>query len=433
MKTKYIILLAIFFLAVVKYFRFLSVSPFEADQEYLALSADEILHGKLTLIGAPTSVGGMFISPLYNYLVAFLMFVFKGSPLVINTLSSIWAVATIMALYCVGKKFFSDMAGIFSAILALFSSKFLLIADNPPLVSLLPLLVLTSLYISTKPKSLARNAALGLLVGLALNSHFSGVYLLPLILTEGIHGIVFMILPIVPLILFEARHNWFITGNAIRFMTDHSGAPTGIWHRLNAFISSQAQIFQTDGINLLLMAVVVLVIFWMIRRKAKINRWFAGSFFLPLIFFLIYPGQLLPYYAAIAWPSFLLVAGDLLSKAFDKSSFIRIGILIIMVFFGLSQTKIWSQFSAGRGVDKKLAALRYIKSSAGDSKYYFSKTIEPAADSGFTYLTKYVGINSTGNISDMTYTIVAPFNWQGIQPDVRFGDFGIVLPKNKNQ
>lgn len=431
-KPSIIIISLLLILSAIKYFRFLPRSPFEADQEYLAVSADSILKGKLTLIGAPTSVGGMFIGPLYNYLIAIFMWVFHGNPLVINGLSSVWAVATIVLIYLVGKKLFGYRAGLFSALLALFSYKFLYIADNPPLVFPLPLVTLITLFLSTQKKSFTRSVALGLLVGLALNLHFSGVYLLPLLFTEGIAGILSIILPLAPLLLFEFRHDWFITKNAIQFITHPGGEPTGIWSRLYSFMSSQAQMFQSGQLTPVLIAVVALSFVWMIKQKHKLNRWFVGSYILPLIFFMIYSGQLLPYYAAIAWSPFLLIVGDFLSTAWGKSNLLKYGIIIFFVFFSLSQIRDWNQFSVGRGLDKKLAALRYIKSKAGNNKYYFSKTLEPAADNGFTYLTQYVGINSSGSPLDTTYTIVAPFNWQGIQPDIRFGDFGVVLPRPEN-
>ena len=97
-------------LAAAKYFWFLPQLPFDADQEYLALKSDEILNGKLTLLGAPTSIGGMFIGPLYSYFVAAVMFIFKGNPLVINGLSAFWATLTVIALFFVGKRIFGSHA-----------------------------------------------------------------------------------------------------------------------------------------------------------------------------------------------------------------------------------------------------------------------------------------------------------------------------------
>ena len=102
MKKPKIIIISLIVLSTLKYFWFLPKFPFDADQEYLALKSDEILNGKLTLLGAPTSIGGMFIGPLFSYFVAAVMFLFKDNPLVVNGLSAFWATLIIIALFFVG-------------------------------------------------------------------------------------------------------------------------------------------------------------------------------------------------------------------------------------------------------------------------------------------------------------------------------------------
>jgi len=421
-------------LAAAKYFWFLPQLPFDADQEYLALKSDEILNGKLTLLGAPTSIGGMFIGPLYSYFVAAVMFIFKGNPLVINGLSAFWATLTVIALFFVGKRIFGSHAGIFAAAIGLAASRFLDIANIPPLVipmALLALLLLHFIKLSPNPR---RNLIIGVLIGLSLNLHFSGIFFFPLLLTAGFYSLVGILVLITPLIAFELKHNFFIVKNAILFLSAaQTEEPTSVYHRLTEFINSISELIRVPaGFTFEVLAKIITLIILIFSFKLVKNRILLACLYLPLFFFLLYPGHLLPYYAAISWGPFLLVLGAGLSKLWNFNPKLRSAIIILLAIFATLQFKSWSHPSTAQGLDKKLAALQYIKLAAGDKPFYLSRTMYPTVDFGYTYLIKYMDIRSAPTPIDPTYTLVSPADWHQIKSDIIFGDIGIVLPKEKN-
>ncbi len=428
-------IVVIIILSALKYFWFLPRLPFDADQEYLALKSDEILGGKLTLLGAPTSIGGMFIGPLYSYFVAAVMFIFKGNPLAINGLSAFWAALTIIALFFVGKRIFNASAGIFAAAAGLISSKFLDIANIPPLAIPLALVALIFLYITRFPKTPRRNLALGILAGLSLNLHFSGIFFLPILIFFGIAGLIGLLIPIIPLFAFELKHNFFIVKNTVSFLSSQPQAEdaTAIYHRLIVFINSLAEIIRIPtGLTAEIFAKIIAIIILIFCFRLTKNRILLTLLYLPLVFFLVYPGHLLPYYAAISWGPFLLVLGAGLSKLWNFNPKLRPAIIILLAIFAALQFKSWSRPSDGHGLNKKLAALQYIKLAAGGKPFYLSRTMYPTADFGYTYLIKYMDIRSSPAPIDPTYTLVSPADWHQIKSDITFGDIGIVLPKEKN-
>ena len=146
--------LALFFLliAVVKNFAQIPASLFESDQETLTIAAKNILEGHFSLIGAPTSVGGMFIAPFYNYFVAFWLWLFRGNPYIVAILGAVWLSLTVPAIYLLGKKIYSEFVGIFAAIISLLSINFVNFDQVPPLLFPLPLLIIILIYVlETRP------------------------------------------------------------------------------------------------------------------------------------------------------------------------------------------------------------------------------------------------------------------------------------------
>jgi hypothetical protein len=424
--------IATFFLilASIKYFRYLPVSMFEADQEYLALSTKRILAGDLTLIGAPTSVGGMFIGPLYNYLTTAVMWFFQGSPYVINGLSFFWASLTIPALYLLGTKLVSERAGIFTATIALISTNFLNHVQIPPLLFPLPLISLLFIFVAEAsiPRS-KKSLLLGVLTGLSLNLHFSGVFFIPLLLFFGWRWILSLVALLLPLGIFEIRNNFLMIKQLVIFFSENTGVGTSVYYRLNIFDSGLFNMISPVSVPPVIAIVGLFLIIFLVVRSTK--SWLAAPIVTPAVFFLLYSGHLLPYYSIIAWSAFLLSLGVFTSKLWGKHPIFKVSFIVTGLWLMNSNLNVWINWTSRRSIDKKFSALAYIKDRSQGQQMYISRTIELAANSGFDYLIPYMDLKSTGNPNDTTYTIVIPANWQGITPDVQFGDIGVVLPSRE--
>lgn len=424
--------LALFFLlvAIVKNFAQLPFSLFESDQETLTIAAKSILEGHLSLIGAPTSVGGMFIAPFYNYFVAFWLWLFRGNPYTVAILGAVWLSLSIPAIYLLGKKIYSESVGIFAAIISLLSINFVNFDQVPPLLFPLPLLTVILIYVlEIKPQIKFKKAVIGALIGLTLNLHFSGVFLIPILLISGIWGSLSLLILVSPIILFDLRHQWWNVAHALEFLSK-SGAATSLWFRLDTFLVSFAVIFEAaTGAGMLVKTAMGAVIVWGFLYTNR--NWPKVILGLTFIFFMIYGGNLIPYYGIISWVPFILIAGCGFQKIWGLGKLAKMAVVLSGIFFLIMNLKAFTGRSISRSLDKKIAALEFIKNHSVAREMYLSINMDPAANFGFTYLTGYVGVKSTPLPVDPTYTLLAPYDWLKIKPDKLFGDFGVLLPNGK--
>lgn len=422
--------LALFFLlaAALKNFLEIPASLFESDQETLTIAAKSILEGKLSLIGAPTSVGGMFIAPFYNYFTAFWLWLFRGNPYTVAILGAVWMSLSIPAIYLLAKKIYSRQAGIFAGAIALLSINFVNFDQVPPLLFPLPLLTVMLIYIlEMKPQVKFKQALVGAVIGLTLNLHFSGVFLLPILLISGIWGSLSLLVLISPLILFDLRHQWWNVAHALAFLSN-GGPATSLWFRLDTFLVSFAVIFEAAfGAGMLVKAAMGAVIIWgFLFTKRNWPKIILG---LTFIFFMAYGGNLIPYYGIIAWVPFILIAGCGLERIWKSGNIFKMAVILSGIFFLVMNIKAFTGRSVSRSLDKKIAALEFIKNHSEGREMYLSINMDPAANFGFTYLTGYAGIKSTSLPVDLTYTLLAPYDWLKVKPDKSFGDFGVLLPE----
>jgi hypothetical protein len=266
------------------------------------------------------------------------------------------------------------------------------------------------------------------IVGLTLHFHILGVMLaLPLLLT-GLWWIPSFLVMASPLLLFDLRNDWLLTRHIIRFVTAAPDTSTTLWYRVHSYLVSLADLIHVDTPASQWIVPVVLIIAWGLWSN-HIHRWIKVTLLLPLVAFLLFRGHLVPYYAIVAWTPFVLIAGTLLATLWRKSRLWRV---IIIFYVGLLSLQTLHQLQSWdplRSIDKKLAAIRFIKNHANGKTVHVSRTMELSANFGFDYLLWYEGLASSGNPNDPTYTLVVPARFDGITPDVQFGDIGVVLPE----
>lgn len=422
-------------------------SVFDADQEYFAKSAQSILNGDLTLLGQQTGIGELYHAPGFNYLVASGMWISHGNPYTIAVIGAIFSTITVVALYVLGSRLVGSRAAAFATVFALTSDQFLGLqsfTQNVAPLTLITLIFLFVLIVSAKGRSASggqplnhwKPLFLGLLLGLTLHFHIIGAMLvLPLVIRSlssqqrsRWSWIVPFLLLASPLILFDIRNDWLLTQHVVRFFTSSPDTPMPLWDRVHAYLVSLSDLIHVGFPASAWITPVALLVLWGLWSN-RINQWITITLLTPLIAFLLFRGHLVPYYAIVAWTPFVLISGAFLSALWGKS---RIWQAVIVVYISLlslqtiDQLRSWDPL---RTIDKKLAAIRFIKNHSAGQKIYISRTMELATNFGFDYLLWYEGLKSSGNPNDPTYTLVVPANFDGIRSDVQFGDIGVVLPE----
>jgi len=452
MNRSFVIFLVLLILASIKYFyKFEERAFFEFDQEYLAWQAKEILvDKKFSLIGAPTSVGGMFIGPLYNYFMAMAFYLGGMHPYTVSLVSNFWAALNLLLIFWISQKLAGWRTAFFSFLLALFSFSFLNQAGLPPLLFPLPLISLLIFYfLSQKPQ---KALLLGTLTGLALHLHFTALFFLPLViffleplnfkpLRSKVKNIFLFMLPVfvfsLPLLIFDLRHHFFISQNLFIFLKQKNNLSFNFLNQfLNSFkicLENLGNLFFNTTLALkLILALFFIISYLFLKQKKKLDLTLAWLF-IPPFCFSFYGGHIINYYYVLQEPIFLILVGEVLASLSKKllGRFFLISFLFLFIFFNF---KNWYLWQAEPSLYAKLSVFNFIKKKVKDKPFYLSFTIESPWMGGYHYLSYFFKFKLQPQPNSSiypTYTIIYPSFWQGIKPDYVFGSIGLGVPKNE--
>jgi 4-amino-4-deoxy-L-arabinose transferase-like glycosyltransferase len=235
-----IVLLALF----LRLFRIADYMTFLGDEGRDALVWLRMMGGKFVLIGPQTSIGNMYLGPLFYYL----MFPFY---LLLGTIgpsigTALFAGVTTYLLWFFGKEWFSPRAGMLAAFFYAVSPVAITLsrsAWNPNIMPLLSLLVIWGIWQFWQKDNYFWLVAEGVLLSLAVQSHYLGLLLVPLVglfflfkLVELWQGktkerksfiafsllavLIFLVLTFAPLVWFDLRHNFINYKSFHKFFTE---------------------------------------------------------------------------------------------------------------------------------------------------------------------------------------------------------------------
>jgi len=186
----------------------------------------------LILIGPGTSIGNMYLGPLYYYLIAPSLLMANYSPVGPAAFIALLGVITVFLVYLIGRKWFGSLAGFSAALLYSVSSVVIIYSRsswNPNIMPFFALICIYALWQVWAKKEWKWLIVLGISFGFVLQSHYLGLLLLPTIglfwllnLLEIRHKkqdlrkyfkysaislFIFAFL-MSPLVIFDARHGW---------------------------------------------------------------------------------------------------------------------------------------------------------------------------------------------------------------------------------
>jgi 4-amino-4-deoxy-L-arabinose transferase-like glycosyltransferase len=186
-KIEFLLLLLI--LVAAAFFRLYRIS------EYMTFLGDEgrdvlvvkkfITQGDLMFIGPTTSIGNMYLGPLYYYMMAPFLFIWRLSPLGPAVMVALLGVASVFLVYFLGKIFFSSQVGIFASALYAISPSLIISSRsswNPNPMPFFAILVILSLYKLIETKRPIWLLLTGGALAFALQMHYLGLLLIPMIL-----------------------------------------------------------------------------------------------------------------------------------------------------------------------------------------------------------------------------------------------------------
>lgn len=283
-------------------FRLQEFTVFLSDQGRDAIIVKDIvtLH-HFPLIGAPTSIGQVFLGPAYYYLVAPFLLLFNFNPVGLVYGVVFYVLVGAIACYVIIKKEIDVHVALLFTFLVLFSSVQIELSRFSWNPNLLPLSAFFSLYFLYKlfeKHTLIYAILFGSFLGLAIQFHYLALLMLPaigvfygynLITNTTIHKtllqfksiLLYIVAPlfsfiasISPLILFDLRHGFINVINFLKLFSEQKNTPhellsTRVLNVNNAFFNL---FFHTEfSVSMaVLIGVTIFVVYIIVSRTRKV-------------------------------------------------------------------------------------------------------------------------------------------------------------------
>ncbi len=320
-----------------------------------------LIHADPILIGPGTSVGSMYLGPLYYYFMAPFLFLSNFSPVGPAVGVALLGVATIYLVYLVGRDWFGNKAGLVSSFLFAISPVVILYSHSSWNPNIMPFFALLSIYSVWKAyfnKKYTWLIVSSISFAFVLQSHYLGVLIAPVLVFYWLKSkapLKYTIISILvfgflmsPLLIFDIRHNFLNSKALYKFITVRQETVTfkplsiitktyPIFNNINnSLVASKNK----NVANIITFLTVTVLFFALFKNRKLINE---KS--LPLILWIvtgviglgIYNQTIHDHYFGFLFPAPFLLIGFLLSKIHDsKYKILSVLIFVFLVSLNLS-------------------------------------------------------------------------------------------------
>lgn len=175
----------------------------------------------LMLVGPGTSIGNMYLGPLYYYLMAPALFLANYSPIGPAIQIAVLGVVSVAFVWLMGRRWWGRTAGLVAAALYAISPTVIIYSRsswNPNIMPFFSLLCIYSVWKVWQEKKYKWLIVLGVAYAFVLQSHYLGLLLAPTLfifwfwhrppLRYTLVALAIFLFLMSPLVIFDARHGW---------------------------------------------------------------------------------------------------------------------------------------------------------------------------------------------------------------------------------
>lgn len=363
------------------------------------------------LIGPGTSIGNMYLGPLYYYMMAPALLIANFSPVGPAIMVALIGIATIKLIWWVGREWFGKTAGLVAAGLYAIAPTVIIYSSsswNPNIMPFFALLSIYSIWKVWKRHEFNWLIVLGIAYAFVLQSHYLGLLLLPVvglfwILTilnlksignwkleigsfakKSLIALGFFAILMSPLLIFDLRHN-FQNFNAMKqFVLDSSMSFQSPVGNLQKF----ADVFNLSSVRLIagrvqmagvfVSVIFLLFIIWQIvedlRKKVLLRN---SNYLILLLWFLIgifglsrYKGDIFDHYMGFIFPAPFLLLGAF-SQEMLKSRYLVLKMLLpiaLVILIILNLLNLPLRYPPNRQLQRAQEIATFIKNKAGSER-----------------------------------------------------------------
>lgn len=341
--------------SILRFWRLDVLTTVSGDQgfDFLAVRT-MVIEKNITLLGPKigpyNEIGNLYLGPFYYYLLTPALLLWGFDPIGAAVLTVVLALFTIVLIYMIGREYFSSEAGLVAS--AIYALNPLLInqsraPSNPHLIPFFSaLFIYASLkLILTRSSSSVWAIVSGLALGLAFQLHYLALALAPvlvlvLLFSRQVKKLLAFagafVLAISPQIIFELRHDFFVTKLFIRQLNegDNIFSLGLLFNHLGQSFKILGDIF-IPSLQLILVGVSILLSFFYLKKgKININQqtfFLAGLVVLGLFAASLYAGSISVHYFVAIYVPLVILTGVLLRAVYKKSLAGRLFSLVILV------------------------------------------------------------------------------------------------------
>ncbi len=426
-KGEFILLLLI--LVVASYMRLYRIA------DYMTFLGDEgrdviivkrfVTQGDIMLIGPGTSIGNMYLGPLYYYMMAPALFLAGYSPVGPAVMIALLGIATVFLVWFATRSWFGEIAGLVAAFLYAISPTVIIYSHSSWNPNIMPFFALLSVWAMWKvwhDKAYWWLALVGISVAAALQSHYLALLLVPVLglfwlltlyqshqaktlkrfLLYSVSGGVLFLLLMSPLAIFDVRHN-YMNFNAIKaFFTDRQTtvsikpwkALPGMWPQLTQITTRLMGGFDVTFGNWIALGVVTSA--FLVLKKGSLRAWTMKQQSAALIIvwlvsgllgLALYKQQIYDHYYGFLFPvPFILIAGILgnLSERYRfRGLWITIIVVTLLTWISLKASPL--QYAPNKQYPRSADVAKFIVDKSGHENFNFAVIAERNYEGAYQY------------------------------------------------
>lgn len=430
---------------------------FEHDQDlYSWIVKDILVDNHFRLIGQLTSVDGVFIGPIFYYLLVPFYFLFNMNPL--STYIPITAISlfTIFSFYYVISRHFNKILGLIAAFV--YATSLGTVFFDRWIVPTQPTILWSIWYmhglLSVRQENGKHIVILfAILIGLIWHIHIA---LLPLLMLIPISyyllgngkllkskikkkdifiGFVIFLFLTVPFWIFEIRHGFQQANGFLKGLTEERGEVEGTYRLIKTYANlsrSLASVFYIPAQSIIVLFLPI--IFLIVLFKSKILKTqitiFVVWILLSFLSLFLSKRNISEYYFANLVPIWVLSISLAIFNLFKFSK--KFTIFLLLTFFSTNALILITRPVAIDSYYQKERVVEFIKQHTNSRNYAcisINYIAEFGTGVGFRYLFWLNNLHLINpGIEVPVYNIVIPWTKSKDEIDVKYGNYGVILP-----
>lgn len=372
-----------------------------------------IVDHKLTLLGPITSVGSMYMGPIYYYFMAPFLWLWQLDPVGPSVMVALFSLATIFLLYKIGIEFFYPVVGFVSSFLYAISPlavKYGRSSWNPNIVPFFALLCIYSLLKVVVQKRFNFLLLTGLCLGILIQLHYVTYLFFPVIffclllirfsvsLKKYLLGLLGFAASYSPFLMFELRHQFVNTKALWRFIRQQKEVnPLGFLNISNSISDVVVRLFwrlvvveSATYTKIFILGIVIFTLLWFLKegKKEKILAFkiILVWFLVGVLSFGIYRGVTYDYYFGSLFPAPFLFSGIMFFYLWTTGKISKLAvcaILTLLIFFNFKSSPL--AIEPNNLLKNTEEISRFVYNKTDDKPYNFALIAGRNSDHAYRY------------------------------------------------